>query len=272
MSTRRAELYTTVLMNATLLIVLLALISPLASDTDGALKDALRKQYQGRVLFLRCAYQEGDQEFDSNGKPMKNPPPNKWEIYGPIWVNKLELEKDRLLFRGPRVSFGNSERLHSRMSIPMGKEIKVVIHLDHPLNSLDEARPLVEQVFSTDEKTAEHPLPEYRRPAGGLGPDNNLSPASYPAPGRTSPPRPIYTPDPEFSDDARRAKYQGDVTLGLTIDKKGSVSRITIIKGLGLGLDEKSVETVKTWRFTPALRNGEPVSVQVTTFVSFHLY
>lgn len=272
MSTRRAELYTTVLMNATILIVLLALISPLASAADEALKDALRKQYQGRVLFLRSAFQEGDQEFDSTGKALKNLAPNKWEIYGPIWVNKLEVEKDKLLFRGPRVAFGNSERLHSRMSIPIGKEIKVVIHLDHPLNSVDEARPLLEQVFSTDEKTAADPLPEYRRPEGDRGPDNNLSPASYPSPGQTSPPRPIYTPDPDFSEDARRAKYQGDVTLGLTIDKKGSVSRITIIKGLGLGLDEMAVEKVKTWRFAPALRNGEPVSLQVTTFVSFHLY
>lgn len=262
-------------MNTTILAFLLALISPLASDTGSTLQDALRKQYQGRVLFLRSAYQSGNQEFDSAGKPMKGPVPNKWTTYGPMWVNKLELEKDRLLLRGARVAFGNSERLHSRISIPLEKEVKVVIHLVHPLNSVDEARSLLEQVFATNEKTAEHHLPEYRRPGGDLGPEDKIYPASSsptPIQGQASFPRPIYTPDPDFSDEARRAKYQGDVTLMLLLDKKGTVSRITIIQGLGLGLDEQSVEKLKTWRFKPALLNGEPVFVQVTTSVSFRLY
>lgn len=262
-------------MNAAIFIVLLALISPLASDTDGALKDALKKQYQGRVLFLRTAYQEGDQEFDSTGKAMKGHAPKKWTTYGPMWVNKLEVEKDRLLLRGARVAFGNSERLHARISIPIEKEVKVVIHLDHPLNSVDEARGLLDQVFSTDEKTAEHPLPEYRRQFGDLGPNDKIYPVSSAMPqpkAQASFPMPIYSPDPDYSDDARRAKYQGDVTLKLLLDKKGTVSRITIIRGLGLGLDEKSVERVKTWRFKPALLNGEPVFVEISTEVSFRLY
>jgi TonB family protein len=266
-------LYTTVLMNAAILIVLLALISPLASHADGALKDALKKQYQNRVLFLRSAYQEGDQEFDSAGKPTKGPAPKKWTTYEPIWVTKLEVERDRLLLRGPRVAFGNSEKLHTRISVPIEKEVKVVIHLDHPLNSVDEASGLLEQVFAIDEKTAEHPLPEYRRPGGGLGPDDKIYHVSTTREkDKASPPMPIYVPDPEFSDDARRAKYQGDVTLKLLLDKKGTVSRITIIRGLGLGLDEKSVERLKTWRFKPALLNGEPVFVEVSTEVSFRLY
>lgn len=262
-------------MNTTILILLLVLISPLASDTGSTLQDALRKQYQGRVLFLRSAYQSGSQEFDSAGKPMKGPVPNKWTTYGPMWVNKLELEKDRLLLRGARVAFGNSERLHSRMSIPLEKEVGVVIHLDHPLSSVDEAKGLLEQVFSTDEKTAEHPLPEYRRPGGDPGPDDKIYPVSSsptPIQGQASFPRPIYTPDPDFSDEARRAKYQGDVTLRLMIDKKGTVTRITIIQGLGLGLDEKSVEKVQLWCFKPALLNGAPVFVEISTYVTFKLF
>jgi TonB family protein len=261
-------------MNTIILIFLLTFLSPLANDNDSALQDALRKQYQGRVLFLRSAYQAGSQEFDSAGKPMKDPAPGKWTTYGPMWVNKLELEKDRLLLRGARVAFGNSERLHSRMSIPLEKEVTVMIHLDHPLNSVEEARPLLEQVFSTDEKTAEHPLPEYRRPGGDLGPDDRIYPVSSsptPIQGQASFPRPIYTPDPDFSMEARRARYQGNVTLKLLVDKKGTVARITILEGLGLGLDEKSVDAVKTWRFKPAVLNGEPVFVQINTFVSFHL-
>jgi TonB family protein len=85
-------------------------------------------------------------------------------------------------------------------------------------------------------------------------------------------PRVIYAPEPEFSEEARRTKYQGDVVLLATIGADGRPHNLTIVRSLGMGLDEKALETVRTWRFDPAKKDGHPVAVQMNIIVNFHLY
>jgi TonB family protein len=87
-----------------------------------------------------------------------------------------------------------------------------------------------------------------------------------------SPPRAIYQPEPEFSQRARQAKFQGIVTLGLVVDRDGIPRNVRILSPLGAGLDEKAVHAVATWRFKPAEKNGEPVAVEIAVEVDFHLY
>jgi periplasmic protein TonB len=90
-------------------------------------------------------------------------------------------------------------------------------------------------------------------------------------PGVTQP-KALYSPEPEFSEIARREEFQGVVGLNVVIDKTGSVSRAIIAQAAGLGLDEQALRTVRTWRFNPAQLNGKPVAVSVYIEVSFHLY
>jgi TonB family protein len=78
-------------------------------------------------------------------------------------------------------------------------------------------------------------------------------------------------PDPTYSEEARKAKYQGVVSLWIVVDSQGNVTDARVVKPLGLGLDEKAVETVRTWRFKPAMRNGAPVPVRVGVEVFFRL-
>lgn len=85
-------------------------------------------------------------------------------------------------------------------------------------------------------------------------------------------PKPIYAPDPEYSETARIAKYQGVMTLGMTIGQDGSPRDIWVLRKLGLGLDQKAIETVQQWKFQPATRDGEPVAVRINVEVTFHLY
>ncbi|MFY9790536.1 MAG: energy transducer TonB [Candidatus Sulfotelmatobacter sp.] len=92
-------------------------------------------------------------------------------------------------------------------------------------------------------------------------------------PGRgVTPPRPIYSPDPEFSEEARKAKYQGTCTLMIVVDTDGKPTNLRVVNSLGMGLDEKALETVKTWRFEPGLKDGHPVKVEMAVEVDFHLY
>ncbi len=109
---------------------------------------------------------------------------------------------------------------------------------------------------------------------GGLGPGEGggMGGGVYSVGGGVSEPIPIYKPDPPYSEDARKAKYQGTVVLFVIIDASGNVAKCQVIKPLGLGLDEKALETVKTWKFKPAMKNGVAVPVQVTVEVSFRLF
>ncbi|MGA6980163.1 MAG: energy transducer TonB, partial [Candidatus Sulfotelmatobacter sp.] len=92
-------------------------------------------------------------------------------------------------------------------------------------------------------------------------------------PGRgVTPPRPIYSPDPEFSEEARKAKYQGTCTLMIVVDTDGKPTNLRVVNSLGMGLDEKALETVRTWRFEPGLKDGHPVKVEMAVEVDFHLY
>src|SRR5579859_6093376 len=72
-------------------------------------------------------------------------------------------------------------------------------------------------------------------------------------------PVPIYHPDPPLTDQARKAKVAPVANLSVTISRDGDVQDVRVTKGLGLGLDRKAVETVKTWKFRPGMHDGSPV-------------
>jgi TonB family protein len=109
---------------------------------------------------------------------------------------------------------------------------------------------------------------------GGLGPGEGggLGGGIYSVGGGISPPIAIFKPEPAYSEEARKAKYQGTVVLWIVVDAQGNVTDAKVVKPLGLGLDEKAQETVRTWKFKPALRNGSPVPVRVIVEVTFRLF
>jgi len=87
-----------------------------------------------------------------------------------------------------------------------------------------------------------------------------------------SAPIPIYSPEPAYSEEARKAKFSGIVTMWVVVDALGNVRNPRVIKPLGMGLDEEALKTVATWRFKPAIRHNVAVPVQVLVEVSFRLF
>jgi periplasmic protein TonB len=85
-------------------------------------------------------------------------------------------------------------------------------------------------------------------------------------------PRAIETPDPEYSEEARKAKFQGTVVLWLIVDQTGHPHDIRVSRSVGMGLDQKAIEAVRRWRFEPATKDGQPVAVQINVEVNFRLY
>ena len=89
--------------------------------------------------------------------------------------------------------------------------------------------------------------------------------------GGVSTPVALYRPDPEYSEEARKAKLQGTVVLRVVVDESGHVRNPKVVQSLGLGLDDEAVKTVLTWKFKPAMKAGKPVAVWIRVDTLFRL-
>jgi TonB family protein len=107
----------------------------------------------------------------------------------------------------------------------------------------------------------------------GPGSGGNTGGGLYQIGGRVSAPVVIHSVEAEFSDEARRAKYQGVCLISLIVDAQGNPQNIRVVRALGMGLDEKAVEAIKQYKFKPAMKDGKtPVPVMITIEVDFRLY
>jgi protein TonB len=89
--------------------------------------------------------------------------------------------------------------------------------------------------------------------------------------GGVSKPVVLYQVEPEFSEEARKAKFSGNVEVYLWVDPDGKPSHIRVVRGVGMGLDEKAVEAVRQYRFKPAMKDGKPVQVDLYVDVNFQI-
>ena len=76
-----------------------------------------------------------------------------------------------------------------------------------------------------------------------------------------------YKVEPEYSEEARKAKHQGIVVLYVEVDPSGRAQNLRVLQSLGLGLDEKAIEAVRKWKFRPGYKDGKPVTVAATVEV-----
>jgi TonB family protein len=90
--------------------------------------------------------------------------------------------------------------------------------------------------------------------------------------GGVSAPQVIHSVEPEFTDDARKANYEGSVSIKLIVDSQGNPQDVRLASHLGMGLEEKAIEAVRQYKFRAAMYQGHPVSVQIVMDVDFHLH
>lgn len=97
------------------------------------------------------------------------------------------------------------------------------------------------------------------------------SPGIYRMSGGVSAPTVLRKVQPEYSEEARKARIEGTVVLYVEVGANGRPRNIRVIRSLGLGLDEKAIEAVEKWEFRPGYKDGKPVTVAATIEVNFHL-
>lgn len=108
---------------------------------------------------------------------------------------------------------------------------------------------------------------------GGFGPGEGggVGGGVFRVGGGVTAPALLYKVEPEYSEEARKAKYQGTVVLYVEVDPNGKARNLRVVKSLGLGLDEKAIEAVNKWKFKPGYKDGKPVTVAATIEVNFRL-
>jgi len=107
----------------------------------------------------------------------------------------------------------------------------------------------------------------------GPGSGGGIGGGLYRVGGAVSQPIPLNSVEAEFSDEARRAKYQGVCLISVIVDAQGNPQNPRVVRALGMGLDEKALEAVRKYKFKPAMKDGKtPVPVMINVEINFRLY
>jgi protein TonB len=109
-------------------------------------------------------------------------------------------------------------------------------------------------------------------PGTGKGEGGGYGDGVYTVGGGVTPPVVVFRIDPEYSEEARKARYQGTVVLEAIIRKDGKVDILQFVRKLGFGLDQNAIEALKKWRFRPGTMNGKPVDVSLNIEVRFTIH
>ena len=89
-----------------------------------------------------------------------------------------------------------------------------------------------------------------------------------------TPPRPVFTPEPDYPESLRKGKHQiqGTCVLGITVEKDGLVRDVHVKRSSDKRFDQNAIDAVKRWKFEPATRDGKPIAVLTSVEVDFRLY
>jgi TonB family protein len=258
----------------------------------------LESDYVNKVLTLRRFYTGNHLSFGADGTLIGLEATGPWTLDGQLRVQRIELRGQSLDIQGRRLSLvfdkkGKPSRdvvelidesesnpdERRKMEEPfLNRTVEIEIALGPGETIEAEIESAMDAVFVKPSESMAELVPdcwrEYFEKSEGRAitvRNTTLAPLRE-SPGVVSPPRPVTTPEPEFSEDARRAKYQGTVLLSFIVDTSGQVLDVRITTPLGMGLDEKAVDAVRKWKFEPAKKDGEPVPVQIAVETDFHLY
>jgi TonB family protein len=284
-------------------ILVLALCTALRATVfadDATLEKHLRETLRGRVFALRHPLMARSQKYGVDGTPSTTTGEGSWTVYGRIKVDKISVRGDELRVQGPRVLYKlESKKQHFAPIVDRDEDVMIAIRLDHAVASEDEALAILGRVFCQTPEDVANSTPELWRgyvkqivalllPQKPEAPNSSQEPG-HPGDPHTAPdtaagekdhkmgepgvsdPKPLYAPEPEFTEAARRFSHQGVVGFDVVVDPTGKVSRLKLVHALGLGLDEAAAETIQTWRFDPGKLNGRPVNVMAYIEVDFSL-
>jgi TonB family protein len=281
-------------------VALLLCLVPVAVSA-GVSNEDLEKEYGNKVLTLRLFYPGPHVHFDATGKADSTGRVGAWTLSGQVRVQEITLKDGVIHIQGQRLflfydpetnqlrdvgaltkkdpEIKHFARKISEWAARMGKtEIEVESGSAQP--EMADVTKAMNAVFLAPDEPLTNVVPiiwkRWLEARDGLAPG-----VANPGPGledvakvggAISAPHVKYDPDPQYSELARQAKYQATVILWLVIDRDGLPTHIRVQRPAGMGLDEEAFDSVRTWKFEPATKDGQPVPVMINVEVNFKLY
>jgi TonB family protein len=261
----------------------------------------LNHDLHGKIFLLRNFYRGDRLRYNAAGEVLGNPPTGSWTVDGAVEISKINLAHNHLQIHTKRCFLGSSPDGYELARSERG--LTMEIDVDGQPITVDSLHSLMHHLFLTSQDRAADFVPAFWKPCFGAQTTGStacrISPrlaplfrfaaplqvASAPAADKqandnhaifgvgkgVSPPHAIHAPDPEYSVEARKEGVEGMVIIGLVVDKFGQPTDVKIVSPVGYGLDENAIKSVRTWKFEPARKGGEPVPVYATVEVAFHL-
>lgn len=263
---------------------LLLALGSVHADESTDLQERLQEKFMKKVMVIRHFYSGDHLVFDSHGNLISGEKAGGYDgcrCIAELEIRHAEIKDNKLVLSGPRIVGDESGAKKEFASFSRGHtQVQIDVELDPAQMNEETITGTLNKVFLTsdDDMKALAPMAwvstDSAVTARGAG-KTNSTPIELKGMNRTpngvTPPKVIQAPDPEYTEEARSARIEGDVILWIIIDPKGSVRGIKITRCVGYGLDESAVQAVSRWKFEPAKKDGQPVTVQLNVDVVFHL-
>jgi protein TonB len=256
----------------------LALIYALPISLFGqSTADGIQTRLIGKPLYLRGLWKDNKLHFDSAGKLRGNSQTLSFTLCG-IEVTKVDIQPKRLVIDGRRVGLKFNNSVPQRIVLVAGStqgshDEQMHVEIDAPPGG--DYSPALDAIFTDDLASLLPALPaEWQNyatknfPAGSppSSPQTELPPLPQGmrrVGGGVSPPRKLSGAEPRLNEYAGAMRATGTDYIFLVIDQKGNPSQPSIVRPIGLGLDEDALAAVKQYVFQPATEGGKPVAVGI---------
>jgi TonB family protein len=254
---------------------------------QGDLGAQLGRQYVGKMVTLSAPAEGEMLIFAADGSVTRGKPAAS-SIFGHVVVRELAVNPDRVSITGDRVfliydpvekrfrdylELLNDDKWRQSLGVPAiskgdrkwfekRREVRIEVATagSEPQGALEKVIQLTDDLH--------YPKPAPQPPEIEVANSKGVHKVGQ----KISAPRIVSAPEPRYNDYARKARLQGTSVLWVVIGSDGRVKDIKVQRPIGMGLDENALETVRTWRFKPSERDGQPVAVQVNVEVNFRLY
>ena len=261
-----------------------------SAEDRKSLEVQLRQIYEHKLLSLRNPSFGRTLSFDSSGIPMNHIAAGPWSTCGLLEVQKLRLSQNSVEIDGKRVILAlRSEEVNGQavtpekvQVVPVKTDEDVRIRLQVSPVNVSQINGTLAQIFQAEKllarvstywkpMTGDFKAFRQNTPDGVVGELEGNRPVYFVNRGVVKPPKATHTPDPEYTEVARRKRTEGTTVLRIVVNEKGLPEILQIVRGLEEGLDIQALVAVASWRFDPALRDGKPVPVLINVSVTFHL-
>jgi TonB family protein len=229
-----------------------------------------------KPLYLRGSYREDNLHFDAAGKLLSTSAPLTFTLCGvDIW--KVQLQSDKLLLEGKRVGIEFVADTPKRVRLKgSGFSIKgESIHIE--IDGAQDFGPALNAIFANGLADLAPSLPEYWQPYArkhflvsvDTKPPTNLKSKPDKHAGAVTAPRLLKSAEAKWSQPAHALRYSGTSLINFVIAKDSSLQDFSVVRPIGMGLDEQAIAAVTQYVFQPAVQNGEPIAVEINVEVNF---